>query len=37
VKSKFADEFVGEKLQFSAMYYQKVNKSWESDFLLIAK
>jgi len=26
VESKFADEFVGEKLQFSAMYYHKSNK-----------
>jgi phenylalanyl-tRNA synthetase beta subunit len=37
VKSKFADEFVWEKLQFSSMYYQKVNKNWESDLLLTAK
>jgi len=37
VESKFADEFVGEKLQFSAMYYHKSNKWRESDNLLIAK
>ncbi|HRX63834.1 MAG TPA: phenylalanine--tRNA ligase subunit beta [Candidatus Absconditabacterales bacterium] len=37
VESKFADEFVGEKLQFSAMYYHKSNKGRESDNLLIAK
>jgi phenylalanyl-tRNA synthetase beta subunit len=28
---------VWEKLQLSAMYYQKINNSWVSDFLLIAK
>jgi phenylalanyl-tRNA synthetase beta chain len=34
---KFADELVGEKLQLSAMYYQKINKNWENDLLLSAK
>ena len=34
---KFADEFVWERLQFSAMYYQKSAKSWEDDLLLTAK
>lgn len=35
--SQFADEMVWEKLQLSAMYYQKSNKSWENDWLLVAK
>ena len=34
---KFADELIGEKTQLSAMYYQKSNKNWEKDLLLLAK
>ncbi len=34
---KFADELIWEKLQLSAMCYQKVNKSWEKDLLLSTK
>lgn len=37
IDSKFADEFVWEKFQFSAMYYQKSCKTWDQDLLLIAK
>jgi phenylalanyl-tRNA synthetase beta chain len=36
-KWKFADEIIWEKLQLSAMYYKKNNKTWESDLLLVAK
>jgi phenylalanyl-tRNA synthetase beta subunit len=37
VESKFADDFVGEKVQLSAMSYQKDNKDWKNDSLLFAK
>ncbi|HKL44051.1 MAG TPA: phenylalanine--tRNA ligase subunit beta [Candidatus Absconditabacterales bacterium] len=36
-KSKFADGFVGEKIQLSAMSYQKDSKNWSEDLLLNIK
>ncbi len=35
--AKFANEFVGERLWISAMYYQKSTKTWSDDLLLLAK
>jgi len=35
--SKFADGFVWEKIQLSAMSYQKNSKSWSEDLLLVTK